>query len=272
MYVEHLTSCCQSPTSIGNYIAAVRHMHKRLHVAAPSLDSFELTTMLRAVRLTMLHHPNRRAPLSLAALRTLVDLCSTMGRTGVIMKVAITFAFFGLLRQSNLAPQSVALAKDPRNTRRNDVVVAPPGLIITLRWTKTLQTGENVVRIPLPRLTGSRLCPVDAFIDLSRRCPASPGAPLLCASIKGRRRVFTTHMLRSLLRAMLSTCHLSPRDHSLHGLRRGGASALFNAGVGATHIQHQGTWRSDAFWQYIAKDLTSSPVVSGFQQLVFSTK
>jgi hypothetical protein len=46
------------------------------------------------------------------------------------------------LRQSNLAPKTAAAFDIRRNTCRGDVICHPPGLVILLKWTKTLQKGS----------------------------------------------------------------------------------------------------------------------------------
>ena len=149
--------------------------------------------------------------------------------------------------------------------------MAPPGLVIQLKWTKTNQTGHHIYLIPLPSLPASDIDPVRAFQILRRNCPAPVHAPLLCFTQRGTRRVFTTNMLQSLFKAMIGAIGEDPASFSLHGLRRGGATAAFNAGVDATAVQQQGTWSSQVFWQYIAQDVSKSSVAAGFRRLALGS-
>ena len=66
-------------------------------------------------------------------------LTSTLGEVGLALKVCLTFAFFAMLQQSNLAQQSAASFDLSRHTCRGDIFLAPPGLLILVCWTKTHQ-------------------------------------------------------------------------------------------------------------------------------------
>jgi hypothetical protein len=52
---------------------------------------------------------------------------------GLIMRVAITFAYFGMLRQSNLATAHGLDWDITRHMSRGDVTIAPPGLVLNIK-------------------------------------------------------------------------------------------------------------------------------------------
>ena len=131
-----------------------------------------------------------------------------------------------------------------------------------------MQSADRNYRIPLPRLEGSILCPVDAFRKLTEAYPAGSRDPLLCITKNSKRRYFTSRMLRDLFKVMVTAVGYDTSLYSLHGLRRGGATLAFNSGVAAPAIRYQGTWKSDVFWEYIARDVKQSPVAAGFKSLL----
>ena len=241
-------------------------MHKCLHTQASALDSFELKLMIRACKLIMRRPPNRRLPFTVDNLLSLVSLCQFMGELGVIMKVVILFGYYGMLRQSNLAPQSRNQFDISRHTCRGDVIFHPPGLVLIAKWTKTNQSFEQLPLIPLPKVPNSPLDPVEAYEDMLRAFPTrSVNDPLL---MKSTGKPYTCTQLRDMFRAMLELCDMDPACYSLHSLRRTGATMCWQAGVQAVDIQRHGTWASSAFMDYImSTHVSSSPVALALKDI-----
>ncbi len=233
-------------------------MHKQLALDPPSLDGFPLYTMLRAADLTMRSTPRRMLPITPHILKKMCSLCSSLGEFGPAMRVCLTFAYFGMMRQSNLAPYSKLTFDCTRNTCRGDVLVSPPGLVIIMKWAKTIQTMDKAALLPLPSIQGSIADPVQAFHQLEKVSPTtSPNQPLLTVQRRGRACAITTKTLSKLFKIIVKALRLDSEMYSLHSLRRGGATAAFNAGVSITDIKRHGNWSSDAFWIYV-----TSPAVA----------
>ena len=271
MYAEYLANRFSSPLSVRNYIGGVRLLHRYLNVVADSLSSFELDLMLRALDLTMLHIPTQKSPVTERMLLQLCCLCDDLGLFGDILKFAFLLGFFGFLRASNIAPP-YARAFDPtRHTCRGDVIFQPPGLVVILKWTKTSRCYAKPYAIPLPTIPDSPLCPVQAYRNMLSRVPThSAGQPLLVKpSSSDNYKVVTSCQLRRGFTALVECLGYPTGSYSLHSLRRGGATAAYNANVDYINIKRHGTWRSDTFWQYIAqRDVSASPVASGLARAV----
>ena len=75
---------------------------------------------------------------------------------------AILLACFGLLRRSNVLC-SPATFNPSTSLCRRDVVFYEWGILVLIRHTKTIQHREYCLKIPLPRMPGYRLCPVQAI-------------------------------------------------------------------------------------------------------------
>lgn len=264
MYCEFLARSFSSPKTIRNYISGVRLMHKYVHASADSIHSFELELMLRALDVNLRHVPNQRLPISESLLSKLCTLCDTLDSFGSTMKCAILLSYFGFLRQCNLAPKSARFFDPSRHTCRGDVIVHPPGLILVLKWSKTLQKSSQYVNIPIPGIPGHPLCPVRAYQQMTRAVPASANHPLLLVSDAGG--VTSPLTLRGLARAfqvLITSLGYQRAAYSLHSLRRGGATASYLAGVDFINIKRHGTWRSDAFWEYISSNSVENSKVAG---------
>ena len=258
LYVEHLAQRLQSPKSVTNYISGVRLLHKYMGVECPSLQSFELDLMLRALGITMLHVPNQCLPITTTILQQICQVCSALGPLGRVLKCAFLFGFFGLLRQSNLAPKHESSFDPHRHTCRGDVIFHHPGLVIIQKWSKTQQRGGQPHLIPLPTIVGSPLCPVAAYTAMLEIAPTHHrNQPLLCAPGSCEPgQPLTTTWLRQSFAIIMDTLGHDIAQYSLHSLRRGGATTSYQAGVAFTEIQRHGGWKSNAFWDYIAPTST----------------
>lgn len=271
LYAEFLTRSFHSPRAIRNYISGIRLLHKYIGIDCPALQSFDLHLILRALDLTMAHVPNQRIAIDIGLLKDICMVCDSLGTIGAVCKVGFLFGYFGFLRQSNLAPRHAAAFNHKQHTCRGDVLFHPPGLVIIIKWTKTIQRGEQTPLVPLPLIPGSPLCPVQAYKDMLALVPSiSPNAPLLvipCAHSKNR-KIVTVTQLAGVFNVIMDQLGYARHLYSLHSLRAGGASAAFNAGVDFIHIKRHGTWKSDCFWSYIStKSVQQSPVATALARL-----
>ncbi len=151
-YIEMLVQSFRSCKSVNNYISGVRLLHKYVNVHPTAIDSFEVSLMLRAASLTMRDIPNQRGPIDITMLHQLCAICSTHGKVGLVIRMAILLAFFAFLRASNLCTRTTTSFDISRDLTRADVLVAPPGLNVRIKWTKTLQRPMQPLYIPVPRI------------------------------------------------------------------------------------------------------------------------
>jgi hypothetical protein len=265
MYMEHLTKTFVSPQSINNYVSGIRILHKVLNIEAKALDSYEILMMARAIDLTFHHSPIHRPPMTIDLLRKIVSICNRLGQTGTMLKCAFIFLFMGFLRQSNIAPHSFSQFDIQRHTARGDVFHHPPGLILFIKWTKTLQSGSTAL-LPLQRLQGDILCPVDAFEKMISDIPAHSMSPLLVLGNSNKLTVVTISLLNKYLKSILMILG-DNTPYTLHSFRSGGATFCFKEGALPQDIKIQGTWKSDVFWRYITPHPSQSTVPKTFKLL-----
>jgi hypothetical protein len=253
LYMEYLAQRFVSARTVRNYMSAITLLHKQLDVSCPALSSFQVGLMARAVDRTMLTPPSPRLPVSVLLLRQLVQATLPLGVWGVVFRFAILLAFFGFLRQSNLAPRTASQFDSARHSRRRDVVFTKQGAFIRLRWTKTLQSAHQPVFVPLPVIDNSPLCPVAAFRDMAASVPvlSSKSPLLLVPSPGGELQVVTIPMLAQTFKDIINSLGLPLHTFSLHSLRRGGATLAFEAGVPVDCIKGHGTWSSQSVYTYI---------------------
>jgi hypothetical protein len=89
-----------------------------------------------------------------------------MIRQIVFFGVFLLFAFFLMSRKYNLVPDSVHSFDDKKQLTRGKVFINKGVAIVAFEWTKTIQSGERRLKIPLVNIPGSVLCPVNAYIRI----------------------------------------------------------------------------------------------------------
>ena len=125
-YITFLTRKFKSARSVRNYVSGVNFLHKQLGIPAQHLHSFPMSCMLRDADLTMWVPPLHRLPILPGLLHQLCSLADDLGPLVPDMKVCLTFGWFGMLRQSNLASRSEARFDPKWNTCCGDVFFSPP--------------------------------------------------------------------------------------------------------------------------------------------------
>ena len=110
----------------------------------------------------MLTPTHQRLPILPPLLHQLCEIASCLGMQGPAMRVFWAFAFFSMLRQSNLAPSSSHQFDPTHHTCRGDIIFTPPGLLI-IRWSKTVQCVGRAQERPIPVVSGHPADPVATF-------------------------------------------------------------------------------------------------------------
>ena len=87
--------------------------------------------------------------------------------------------FCMLLRKSNVTPDK---DWEINFMHREHLKRGPVGYLVTLFWTKTLQTGDRTSEYPLLEAPGCLLCLVWALDNMIKLNPASKSSPAFCHS------------------------------------------------------------------------------------------
>ena len=89
-----------------------------------------------------------------------------------------TLAYFSFLRLSNLVPHSSKLFSPFYHFARGDIIFAPPGLQVIIKWSKTMQ-ARNVAKIlKIPALGRNPICPVQENNNILAIAPGENNNPL----------------------------------------------------------------------------------------------
>ena len=78
---------------------------------------------------------------------------------------ACVIAFFPFFRKSNLLIPSASSFEPLKHLRMGDIRVYNWGLLLLVRWSKTIQYRNRTLLVPVPRIKHSKLCPNKAIVN-----------------------------------------------------------------------------------------------------------
>ena len=150
-----------------------------------------------------------------------------------------------MLRKSNLLVKSARSFDAYQQLLRSDYTFYSWGGLVTIRWSKTIQFRERVVRLPLSFLPDSPLSSVTAVkraMHFTRKASPDSQAFAFLRSPDLVLMHFSYPLFLKKLRAILSAIELSVKDYACHSFRRRGASFAVQSGVPVELIKLLGAW------------------------------
>lgn len=258
-YAQFLSRSFKAVSSIRNYISGVKKLHLFLDYSFPKIE-LALPLTLKGLERLHPHCPHRAYPMSPDILRQIFQIIDISKPVDSVIWSLFLSAFFTLARKSNL----VGVSSGPRHTQvlRQDFFSQAGVLIVQFRWTKTIQFGERVLRIPLVTIPGSVLCPVKAYFHMVKLVPAPLTSPAFVFPSKRKLHPVTYRDLMNSLRHLVTALGLDPSLFSSHSFRRGGATFAFQANVPGELIRAQGDWLSQAYLNYLDLSMEKRTMVA----------
>ena len=243
--------------SVRQYLNIIRVMHREFDLKNPLSDNHNLSMLLRGMRRQLGDTVQSKHPMTPQLLK--VMLCNLDMRTALdsnVWAVALLL-FFGLLRKASVLPSSNGQKELSRVLQRGDIVFYPWGMLVTIRFTKTIQFHERVLQVPIPRMPNSLLCPVQAAFHAFSWTPRTPeGLPAFMLPTAGKSRATPLLATQFLQRTQTALRVGGITDSRLtgHSYRVGGATLAYAAGLPVNTIKTLGDWKSSAYERYVHID------------------
>ena len=243
-YLEHLVS-----TTISNHLSSIRTYFATAGIDKTPLYAPVVVNALRAIAINLRHTPNPAASITpevvAAALCHIHDLDYPHQ-----VRLAIVWMFMAFLRQSNIAPRTTYAFDPTRHVTRGDIKMDHDSITISLKWSKSTQKSQTPTTVTVWAKPDSSLCPVRAYHMLIKVSPTVARAqPLL--QYKDGHPMTTSYISKSWAH-LLHLAGLPLQQHTLHGLRRGGASYSYHtAGATLEDVMTHGKWASSAVRAYL---------------------
>ena len=267
-YLECLNFNKVSVNMISNHLAAIKAKLIVLGLNPSPLDHRKVKYYIRALKLNRPISVTSHNIITVQRLLKIVYQCDYL-YMGKVFKAVFLVAFFGFFMLSNLSPHSLTTFDFTRHFAGGDVFFEKNMVKILLKWSKTIQTRDQVKVISLPRLGSNPLCPYRALKFLFHWYNPCNNDPLFQFQYASGWKVLIDSKIRKTLSLINQKLGLAPHFFTFHAFRRSGASLAFNANVPIQEIQVQGTWMLDCVWRYIHDDPTRSSVVATtFQKML----
>ena len=252
LYIQFLSRSLKAPQSIRNYISGLHTFHSMLELEFPSLTDVQVRLTLKGLSKLLQHVPRQALPVTPSLLRQLHQVMDLQDPVFVVFHCLFLFLFFLFSRASQFIPRTFKVEDTQHLVRREHVSLVGSMLLVTFRWTKTLQAGGRVLVIPLVPMPGSPLCPVAAYCKMLQLVPAPPSSPAFVMPKSLSPVSYPT--FQTVFRRLVAATGTPNIGFSTHSFRRGGATFAFQSGVPGELIQAQGDWASDCYKLYIRLD------------------
>lgn len=241
--------------SIKRYISALGHLHKVRNIDWTIPQDYNVYRVLQGIKrvkggasFSKLHI----TPHILELIFSKLDLTISEHRA---FWAACLLKFYSFFRKSNIVPES-EIKFDPRkHLCVGDIIPSGNGVVIVVRWSKTIQFADRVLEIPIARVGISHLSFPDMWKFYLSLMPSSPlGAAFRFTDTSGKTRILTHDRFTFLLKTSLTASGIDASRYSGHSFRSGGATFAFECGVSPILIKAQGDWLSDAYLRYTRVD------------------
>jgi integrase len=236
-------------TSVINYLSALWVLHKTY--GFPHLDpsDFRIKTTLGGIKRALGDAKVQAPPLTpqqLSLIYAALDLSST---EDLCFWTALLLGFRALLRKSNLFEPGLALTV-------KDVFRYKWGTHLVISRSKTIQYRQRIHNVFMANMATTKFC-VSHYINMLMALVVyqSPNSHLLSYSVGGKSKHATYRWFSAKLKKLCIKLNLPALTS--HSMRRGGASALAEAGISLQDLQELGDWRSMQVLEYLERSTSS---------------
>lgn len=236
--------------TILNHLSSLKHAHQIAGYELTWSSNYHFQLLLRGTKRFLGQAVARKYAITPSILHAAFDHFNLSLPLHAAMWALFLVAFFTFLRKSNLVPDNLRRIS-PKVITRASLAFTPVGANIHVSATKTIQCQQRSLDLPIPRVPGSRLCPIFA---LRRHLSLNPGpvsAPLFSVISGSGLQPITYKQFCAFLSRVISSLQLDPSKFSPHSFRRGGATFAFDCHIPSEIIKLQGDWQSDAYLVYL---------------------
>ena len=129
--------------SIKNYINGIRVLHLFLDLEFKCVSEFQYKLLIKGIARLNPHCPKRAHPITPDLLLRIHHVLEFSKPAHVAAWAAFLLAFFLMARKSNMVPPSLLTFDPHKHLTRGDIFLGDAGLLVYIKWSKTIQTGER---------------------------------------------------------------------------------------------------------------------------------
>ena len=221
---QHLAKTSKSADSVGNYQSGVRTCQALLGMELPDPQEEQMQLFTQGLKRVMLHEIKQAEPITPQLLVKMSTVVNYTNHIDMVAWVATLMGFTMFLRKSNLAPEAMEKFNPEQQFTRADIHITNPlaPCMVDIRWTKTIQFKQRILRLPVLPVHNKRICPVMWVHYMINTIQAEPSDPAFTIFYKGQKTALSANQLINRIRKWLKLLKEPEDKYSLHSLRRGG--------------------------------------------------
>ena len=235
---------------MANYLSAIKTKFLIFGLDVACFSDHRLRYYQKAVQVHSPLNVKLKSIIDIPLLRRIVYQCD-FTYMGQIFKALYLLSFYTIAQFSPL-----------KHLARGDVILRPDKIVVILKWSKTMQTNNQIKLITVPRIPNSSICPVVAIKNLLDLTPRGANLPLFQFKVAQTWVPLTDNRVRRHLAMILAKLRLNQSGFTFHTFRRSGTAFAFNNDVALQNIQKHGTWTSDCVWRYITDSVDAGDQVA----------
>ena len=159
---QHLAQTFQLAEAVGNYQSGIRTCQALLGLEIPNPQEKQMQLFTQGLRRIMLHEIKQVEPITPQILLRLSTVVDYTDHIKMVAWVVTLLGFTMFLRRSNLVPEAMDNFDAEHQFTRADLHVTGPlaPIMVDLRWTKTIQFKQKILRLPVLPVNNKKICPV----------------------------------------------------------------------------------------------------------------
>ena len=151
-----------------------------LGLPVPDTKDKQITMFAQGLRNIMSHITKQAAPITPEILVKISNVVNYADQVELVSWVALLWGFHMFLRKSNLVPDIMTTFQPDHQFRRQDVSITAPdkSMLFELRWTKTVQNRQKLIRLLVLPAKNKRICLVAWTYHMFNSIPAGANDPV----------------------------------------------------------------------------------------------
>ena len=142
-FVEFLAFSSLAYNTILNYCSGIKAKLQLFGLPVQPFEHKKYHLLLFSLSKNLPYNPKVKGVFDIDQLTRIIQLCETQPHS-VVYKALFLTAFHAFLRLSNIAPEATHNFDVTRHLVRADLIYAPPGAHLMIKWSKTRQ---NLIKL-----------------------------------------------------------------------------------------------------------------------------
>ena len=157
-FLQYLHQNSISVKVIKNYLSSISTMASLYNLDHSAISHPLTTRYIRGLSLYSPFCPTPRGVFDVPTLYLISQQCDNLSDP-ILFRATFLTAFYSFLRVSNIAPHSLRQFDPNKHFLRQNLIFAPPGAHLILKWCKTMQDNKSHDVIQIPQVDNYWLCP-----------------------------------------------------------------------------------------------------------------